>query len=48
MKYENQILTTRFITEEAAKIYKTKTVKENKEPTKSRQSWNFPYLSRLQ
>ena len=33
MKYENQILTTRFITEEAAKIYKAKTGKEYKELT---------------
>ena len=33
MKYKNQILTTSFITEEAAKIYKAKTGKEYKELT---------------
>ena len=33
IKYENQILTTSFITEEAAKIYKAKTGKEYKELT---------------
>ena len=33
MKYENQILTTRFITEEAAKICKAKNGKEYKELT---------------
>ena len=33
MKYKNQILTTGFITEEAAKIYKSRTGKAYKELT---------------